>query len=84
MNDADRRLFATWQHIAERASKETDPDKLAQVVEELRAALELHEGIKPEAAATLRESCRSNASRCTGGVLRDAERSMGRGSGLVK
>ena len=50
MNEADRNLFTTWRNIAALASTETDPDKLAQVVEELRAALNLHEAIRQDAA----------------------------------
>jgi hypothetical protein len=43
MNEADRRLFTTWQHIAALASTETDRKRLAGIIDELREALKWYE-----------------------------------------
>ena len=42
-NDSPRQEKKTWEELAAAASKETDPEKLATIAEEIFAALEERE-----------------------------------------
>jgi hypothetical protein len=43
LNDASRQRKKTWDELASAASRETDPEKIAMIAEEIFAALEERE-----------------------------------------
>jgi len=46
LSDGPKRLEKTWEELAAAASIETDPEKLAMILEEIFAALEERERAK--------------------------------------
>jgi hypothetical protein len=53
------REYAAWVELAERATKETDPEKLMRILEALCRALDERETIPPEAQIRPQRSANS-------------------------